>query len=261
MERNSQGFLPQGAKLLWGGTDKRGTHVGAASAPGCGLGWRPQQRNAGRLESTCRRRDRHGQQREPLRQRNQDEAAGREQRAGPCTCPPPHGRLAPVPSWLAGSGSWSPGRGVPVLESSGQRGCAFSEPLCPGWRAWPHQEKSVVSAGCLCWGPQTQAGTVGCRAHHPWTPAGGRGGPTVPAPRTCTARPEPSPVTPFQPHLIQVNLALRILEIQLQVECRNPVLGDPHVSQVGHGVEVLGRTNREGSAELQSPDLRPLVPQ
>lgn len=56
---------------------------------------------------------------------------------------------------------------------------------------------------------------------------------------------------PLQPHLIQVNLALRILEIHVQVECRNPVLGDPYVSQVGHRVEVLGKTNRQESSELQ----------
>lgn len=114
---------------MGGGTDKRGTHVGAASAQGCSPGWRPQQRNAGRPESACRRRDRHGQQREPLRQRNQDEATGKEQRAGPCTCPP---STADSPLCPAGWRAVAPGAQAGAFQSwrAQGRGGALSQSPC-----------------------------------------------------------------------------------------------------------------------------------
>lgn len=43
----------------------------------------------------------------------------------------------------------------------------------------------------------------------------------------------------LQPHLVQVNLALKVLEIQLQVKRGDPFLGDLDVSQVGNGGDIL----------------------
>jgi hypothetical protein len=40
-------------------------------------------------------------------------------------------------------------------------------------------------------------------------------------------------------HLIQVNLALKVLEIQFQVKCGDSILGDPDVSQVEDGIDIL----------------------
>lgn len=49
-----------------------------------------------------------------------------------------------------------------------------------------------------------------------------------------------SPLGPsLQPHLVQVNLALKVLEIQLQVKRGDPFLGDLDVSQVGNGGDIL----------------------
>lgn len=47
---------------------------------------------------------------------------------------------------------------------------------------------------------------------------------------------------PLQPHLVQVNLAVRILEVQVQFKRRDALLGDLDVFQVGYGIDVLGKT-------------------
>lgn len=52
---------------------------------------------------------------------------------------------------------------------------------------------------------------------------------------------------PPQTHLVQVNLALRTLEVQLQAKGCDPLLVDPDMSQVGDGVEVLGKMNPSGA--------------
>lgn len=48
-------------------------------------------------------------------------------------------------------------------------------------------------------------------------------------------------------HLVQVNLALRTLEVQLQAKGCDPLLVDSDMSQVGDGVEVLGEMNPSGA--------------
>lgn len=53
------------------------------------------------------------------------------------------------------------------------------------------------------------------------------------------------PTAALQPHLIQVNLALGILEIQLQGKSGHTVLADLEVPQVGNSVDILGKQQDE----------------
>lgn len=87
------------------------------------------------------------------------------------------------------------------------------------------------------------------------------GSPQIPAPRTCSspARALP-PRRLLQAHLVQVDLALRILKIQLQFKCCNSLLGDFDVFPVGHGVEVLGKTDPPRELSELAPQGTP-VPQ